>query len=208
MNIKDYWAARWEFNAVSLLDTFVVQQDFFQPLMLSSQMGLAGRVPYFWIAFFAAYILGLRFSNGLSVWSALQSEEISQRFNFCVWMCAKYSSMTPPIQKKPHKLTNKQTKNRVNSCSCPTYFAPERSIGLTNGRRGCWVSKLSHRQYPSIAANCCFSSISVTPSGATENFLLHRQAARACFHETNWWCLACKKKKRCSGNMKMTLQVF
>lgn len=47
LNIKDDCAVLTEFNAVSLLDTFVVQQDFFQPVMLSSQMGFAGGLGYF-----------------------------------------------------------------------------------------------------------------------------------------------------------------
>lgn len=40
-----------------------------------------------------------------------------------------------------------------------------------------------------IATNSDFSSMSVTPSGAAENFLLCRQA-HGCVHETNGWCLA------------------
>lgn len=52
LNIKDDCAVLWELNDVSLLDTFVVQQDFFQPVMLSSQMGWAGRLSFFWIAYF------------------------------------------------------------------------------------------------------------------------------------------------------------
>lgn len=74
-------------------------------------------------------------------------------------------------------------------CSCMTYFTPAGS-GSDKCVEGCWVSKSSHHQYPNTAVNCDFSRISVTPSGAPENFLVQRQA-HACLHETNR-CLSCE----------------